>query len=243
MKNIWIFASGSEDGWWSWAKVLLERIEAEDIDWVENVLIVSNHAAWWPFQLTEEFKKKFDDLDIWLNFHHVEDFPKRGEDKEFSDEDRVRIIDIYRNIYKDNNLDYVFLSGWIKHVLWLDIENTINIHPGPIQEPYWGLNLYGQKVHEKVWEDYQAWKIKRTCVTMHFVNDELDRGQVICQIPVELEGCKSTKDVKERVNAKEHEWQWQITRLVIRWEIHLDESWKIHYPEWFPYRWEIDLVN
>jgi folate-dependent phosphoribosylglycinamide formyltransferase PurN len=67
--------------------------------------------------------------------------------------------------------------------------------------------MYGSHVHERVWQDYEAGMIQRTCVTMHYVTDEVDRGPIICQIPVEIDDCNSAKEVGDKVNKVEHEWQ------------------------------------
>lgn len=241
MTNIWIFASGSKNGWWSGAKKLLERIETWDIPWVETVTMVSNHAAWWPSHIVDEFKSRFEELWIWLNFHHINNFPERWEDWKFSSSDETFIREIGLGIMRDNNLDYIFLSGWIKYVLWLPMEKVINIHPWPTQEPYGWEGMYGSKVHKKVWEDYEAWIIIKSCVTMHYVTDEVDRGPVICQIPVELEGCEWPDDVAKKVNQVEHEWQWKITKMIIDWDISIDDNSIVSHPEDFPYKWETDL--
>lgn len=242
MTNIWIFSSGSKDGWWSGAKKILERIQWWDISGIENVAIVSNHGEWWPYKIVEEYKGRFKDLWIWLNFHHLDNFPKRWEDWNFSNSDETLIREIGLGIMRDYNLDYILLSGWIKHILWLPMKKVINIHPGPTQQPYGGEGMYGHHVHKKVWEDYQAWKIHRTCVTIHYVTDQIDRGPIICQLPVELDDCNSADDVAKKVNKAEHLWQWEITKMLIDGDIYLGQEEVVHYPDDFQYQWEISLV-
>jgi len=242
-KNIWIFASGSKDGWWSGAKKILEKLDSWDISWVSSVTMVSNHAQWGPYQIVNEFKTRFEELWIGLNFHYVDNFPKRWEAWKFSSTDEDIIREIGLGIMRDNHLDYIFLSGWIKQVLWLPMEKVINIHPGPTQDPYGWKGMYGSKVHEKIWDDYQAWIIQRSCVTMHYVTDEVDRGLIICQIPVELDGCTSADDVGRKVNAVEHDWQWKITKMIIDGDISIDKNWIVSYPEDFPYKWKINLSH
>jgi len=131
-KNIWIFASGSKDGWWSGAKKILEKLDSWDISWVSSVTMVSNHAQWGPYQIVNEFKTRFEELWIGLNFHYVDNFPKRWEAWKFSSTDEDIIREIGLGIMRDNHLDYIFLSGWIKQVLWLPMEKVINIHPGSL---------------------------------------------------------------------------------------------------------------
>jgi phosphoribosylglycinamide formyltransferase-1 len=129
---------------------------------------------------------------------------------------------MYLGLVKEFDLDYIFLSGWVKQILGLKANKVINIHPGPLGE-YGGEKMYGDHVHEKVWRNYFDGKIVSSAVTMHFVpsevNDKMDTGPIIVQVPVSLVGCTTQKEVKERVNQMEHKIQWQITEHVINGKI------------------------
>ncbi len=242
MTNIWIFASGwpRYGEWGSGAKKILEQVVSGQIK-VNEITLVSNHIEGWVYKIYQDMLSKILTLGIDIKYLHIPYFPTRWEDGEFSDFDKKIITNICQKIFSENELDYVFLSGYIKHVLWIAVSKLVNIHPGPTQEPYWWVWMHGMKVHEKVWEDYQAWKIERTCVTMHYVTDEVDRGPVICQIPVELNDCNSAKEIARKVNKVEHEWQWQITKMVIEGKIYLDEEGIVYCPKDFPFKSEIDL--
>ena len=56
MANIWIFASGTRNGWWSGLKKLLERVESWEIEWVENIVVVSNHVKWWVYDIVNKYE-------------------------------------------------------------------------------------------------------------------------------------------------------------------------------------------
>ena len=77
----------------------------------------------------------------------------------------------------------------------------INIHPSLIPS-FCGVGFYGLKVHEKALER----GVKVTGATVHFVNEGMDEGPIIDQIPVRvLEG--DTPEVLQRRVMEEAEWK------------------------------------
>ncbi len=240
MKNIWIFASGSIDWWGSGARKILEKVKTGEITGIENITLITNHARWWVYKVFSDFIVEQGIIPGKLRFHHIPHFPKRNTNWEFDDNTKEEIREIYISIMHEYDLEYIFLSWWLKYVLWLPVEKTINIHPWPTQAPYGWNWMHGGNVHKKVWEDYKNWNISQSCVTMHFVTDKIDRGPIICQIPVDISNCQSDIDVGRAVNAVEHEWQWKITNMIVNKEIYLDsDGTTIHYPEGFPYKWAL----
>lgn len=77
----------------------------------------------------------------------------------------------------------------------------INIHPSLIPS-FCGVGFYGLKVHEKALER----GVKITGATVHFVNEGMDEGPIIDQIPVRvLDG--DTPEVLQRRVMEEAEWK------------------------------------
>jgi len=153
----------------------------------------------------------------------IRDFPKRGEDGEFSPEDKIKIQKIYRDIMQKYGLKKLLCSGWIKQVYGLKASEVVSIHPGP-HGKYGGDKMHGNHVHEEIWKDYFDGKIVSSAVTMNFIqsgfDDKMDNGEgIIIQVPVLLEGCKNPSDIKKRVNAMEHKIQWQVSQYIIDGEI------------------------
>lgn len=237
LPNIWLFWTGESMywKWWSWIEKILEAFWALDIK--ESIsVIVSNNWNGWVRQ------KAYDN---WVLFYSINEFPKRWENADFSDKDKEIIKKIYQDIVEKYDLEYVFLSGWLKYIIWLKPNKTVNIHPGPLKEPYGWNSMYGMNIHDKIWEDYVDWKINQTCVTMHYVTEKFDDWPIIVQIPVWLVWCNSADDVQERVNKIEHIIQWKITQMVMCWEI--TWSWvkwePVQFPEGFVWWKEIDLME
>ena len=82
-----------------------------------------------------------------------------------------------------------------------DYEGRImNVHPALIPA-FSGQGMYGERVHQAIL-DYGA---KITGVTVHFVNDEYDRGPVILQCAVPVEEGDTAETLAARVQAAERE--------------------------------------
>lgn len=39
---------------------------------------------------------------------------------------------MYLDLVRDFDLEYIFLSGWVKQILGLEANKVVNIHPGPL---------------------------------------------------------------------------------------------------------------
>ena len=77
---------------------------------------------------------------------------------------------------------------------------VINIHPALLPN-YGGKGMYGMHVHRAVHEN----KEKQSGITIHYVNDNYDEGNVIYQKAVAIEECLSPEEVSLKVLALEHE--------------------------------------
>ncbi len=126
----------------------------------------------------------------------------------------------YRELVGRYRADYVMLSGWLKLVAGLDPARTVNIHPGPLPR-FGGPNMYGRRVHEAVLEAYRRGEISHSAVTMHFVDEEYDRGPVFFAMPVPIEPKDTVETLAARVNQVEHEWQPRVLNLVVHGQVRL----------------------
>ncbi|MEM6522495.1 MAG: phosphoribosylglycinamide formyltransferase [Bacteroidota bacterium] len=102
------------------------------------------------------------------------------------------------------NIDFVILAGF----LWLIPEyltssypnRILNIHPALLPK-YGGKGMYGSKVHEAVKEAGD----KETGITIHFVNEKYDEGQIIFQAKCELEPADTPDSIATKVHELEYE--------------------------------------
>lgn len=77
---------------------------------------------------------------------------------------------------------------------------VINIHPA-LLPAYGGKGMYGINVHRAVLEN----KEKESGITIHYVNDNYDEGNIIFQQAVAIEECLTPEEVAQKVLALEHE--------------------------------------
>lgn len=102
------------------------------------------------------------------------------------------------------NPDIIVLAGF----LWkfpADIiteypDKVINIHPALLPK-YGGKGMYGINVHRAVLEN----KDTESGITIHYVNNNYDEGNVIFQKAVLLEQCTTPEEVAAKVLTLEHE--------------------------------------
>ncbi len=111
-----------------------------------------------------------------------------------------KIIDILNR----EGIDLVVLAGF----LWL-IPATmiaafpnkiINIHPALLPK-YGGKGMYGHHVHEAV----IANKEKKSGITIHYVNEKYDDGQIIFQSSFDLAAEETPQSLAEKIHLQEYE--------------------------------------
>lgn len=123
-------------------------------------------------------------------------------------------------------------SGFLKLIKGLDPKRTFNIHPGPLPR-FGGAGMYGHFVHEEVLKAFSAGEVFHSAVTMHFVDDVFDHGQVFFQLRVDIQRGDTPETLGARVNKQEHIWQPFITNLVVHQQIRLTDSGKVEVPAWY----------
>ncbi len=99
-------------------------------------------------------------------------------------------------------IDLIVLAGF----LWLIPENLtqnfmiINIHPALLPK-YGGKGMYGDKVHKAVVENGE----KESGITIHYVNENYDEGDIIFQAKCNVLPEDTPDDVASKVHALEYE--------------------------------------
>ncbi|MES2836207.1 MAG: phosphoribosylglycinamide formyltransferase [Bacteroidota bacterium] len=82
--------------------------------------------------------------------------------------------------FKENNIDLLVLAGFLRPIpvelLKLYPNKVINIHPSLLPN-YGGKGMYGFKIHEAVLANNE----KETGITIHYVIEEYDKGEIIFQ--------------------------------------------------------------
>lgn len=96
----------------------------------------------------------------------------------------------------DFQCDYIFLSGFMKKIesklLNAFPNRIINTHPALLPSIYGGVGMYGRFVHEAVIKNAES----KSGVTIHYVNEIYDEGEIILKKELEI-ACDETADSLE----------------------------------------------
>lgn len=121
-----------------------------------------------------------------------------------------KIVDLLVN----QQIDFVVLAGF----LWLIPENLlaafpdkiINIHPALLPK-YGGKGMWGHHVHEAVVQNRET----ETGITIHLVNEEYDKGEVLFQAKCEVLPTDSAADVAAKIHQLEYKHFPEIVEKVV----------------------------
>ena len=105
------------------------------------------------------------------------------------------------DVLKEADIDLVILAGYLKLIPVNVIKDftIINTHPALLPSKYGGKGMYGMNVHRAIVENHE----KETGVTLHFVNEEYDKGKIIAQTKVRVYSKDTPEDVARKVQKKE----------------------------------------
>lgn len=175
MKRIAIFASGNGSN----AQKIIEHFEGNAA--VEVSLVLTNNENAYVLERSASFK-----------------IPSYIFDRQMFYES-----DVIYNILGDVGIDFIVLAGF----LWLVPENIlsgwaghiINIHPALLPK-FGGKGMYGGRVHQAVIEAGE----KETGITIHYVNEVYDEGEIIFQERFPILPGDTATSIAEKIHVLEH---------------------------------------
>ncbi len=102
------------------------------------------------------------------------------------------------------NPDLIVLAGFLWKIpedMVREFEGRmINIHPALLPK-FGGKGMYGIRVHEAVKEQGES----ESGITIHYVNEAYDEGQIILQERVRIDDTDSPEDIGKKVHQLEYE--------------------------------------
>jgi phosphoribosylglycinamide formyltransferase-1 len=118
-----------------------------------------------------------------------------------------------------HNIHYVILAGFLLKIPqnMLDVfpDRIINIHPSLLPK-YGGKGMYGMNVHAAVKQSGDS----ESGITIHVVNEEYDRGEVIAQYKTQVLPADQPADIARKVQILEH------THFPQQIEQYIGRTWK-----------------
>ena len=174
-KRIAIFASGSGSN----AQKIMEHFKNSHE--AEVSIILTNNPDAYVLQRADNFE-----------------IPSHIFDRhEFRETDHV--VQILKNL----QIDLIVLAGFLwlvpKNLLEAFPNQIINIHPALLPK-YGGKGMYGDFVHQAVLDNKEA----DSGITIHFVNEKFDEGEVIHQSRFKIEADDDLKMIKFKGQQLEH---------------------------------------
>ena len=175
MKRIAIFGSGGGSN----ARCILEYLS--DSSEIEVSLIISNKASAGIFNHALEFGIPTLLLDR-KGFYESESLLKH---------------------LADQKIDLIVLAGFLwlipEYLIQAYPDKIINIHPALLPK-YGGKGMYGMNVHRAVKEAGET----ESGITIHTIDEVYDRGMILYQEAVDLDGTESPEQIAEKVLKLEH---------------------------------------
>lgn len=108
------------------------------------------------------------------------------------------------NLLKDMQPDLIVLAGflWIfpDKILHEFHNKVINLHPALLPK-FGGKGMYGMNVHQAVLDKQEI----ETGITIHYVNEKYDEGEIIFQTSTPVAPGDSAEDIAEKVHQLEYE--------------------------------------
>jgi phosphoribosylglycinamide formyltransferase 1 len=102
-------------------------------------------------------------------------------------------------------IDFIVLAGFLWLMPFYLIKaferKIVNIHPALLPK-YGGKGMYGMRVHEAV----KAAGERETGITIHFVDEEYDNGDIIFQEKCYLEPKDTSEEIAHKVQLLEHQY-------------------------------------
>ncbi|NDI99621.1 phosphoribosylglycinamide formyltransferase [Flavobacterium sp. LaA7.5] len=102
------------------------------------------------------------------------------------------------------NPDLIVLAGFLwkfpSSIIAAYPQKVINIHPALLPN-YGGKGMYGMHVHRAVHQNREA----ASGITIHYVNDNYDEGNIILQKSVDIQECATPEAIAQKVLELEHE--------------------------------------
>jgi phosphoribosylglycinamide formyltransferase-1 len=119
------------------------------------------------------------------------------------------------HLLNDSKIDLIVLAGFLllvpKNILEAFPGRIINIHPALLPK-FGGKGMYGNKVHEAVIANHE----KYSGITIHYVNEQYDEGDVIYQKKIELASSETPESLASKIHALEYEYLPSVIEQVLQ---------------------------
>lgn len=114
----------------------------------------------------------------------------------------------------EQQIDFIVLAGFLARIpdalLHAYPNRIVNIHPSLLPK-FGGKGMYGNKVHEAVVAAGET----ESGITIHYLNEHYDEGQIIAQYRCPVMPNDTPQDVAIRVHALEYEYYPKVIEQLL----------------------------
>lgn len=125
--------------------------------------------------------------------------------------------DILMPLMSQYKIDFIVLAGFLLMAPIFLIEayphRIVNIHPALLPK-YGGKGMYGHHVHEAVKANHE----KETGITIHYVSEQCDAGEIIFQAKTPVLPEDSADDIAAKIHPLEQRYYPEIIAKVLEKE-------------------------
>lgn len=115
---------------------------------------------------------------------------------------------------KEISPDLIVLAGFLwlipKHIVEAFPNRIINIHPALLPQ-YGGKGMYGERVHQAVIDNGE----KESGITIHYVNEKYDDGDIIFQARCNVEPGETPASLAKKVHELEYKYYPEVVQKVL----------------------------
>ena len=107
------------------------------------------------------------------------------------------------DILKEHGINFIVLAGFLwlipSYLINAFEKKMVNIHPALLPK-FGGKGMYGDNVHKAVVANAE----KESGITIHYVNERFDEGEIIFQATCPVQPVDTYKEVAEKVHKLEY---------------------------------------
>ncbi len=133
--------------------------------------------------------------------------------KAYPDLSEEEYADLFLDKLDEHKINFIVLAGYMKmldaSIIRKFPKRIINIHPALLPK-FGGKGMYGMNVHKAVIEAGE----KESGVTIHYVNENYDEGEIILQEKVEVSPEDTPETLQKKVLKLEHKYYAEVIRRI-----------------------------
>jgi phosphoribosylglycinamide formyltransferase 1 len=177
-------------------QAIIDEISQGKMEGIELAVVISNKKNCYAL----ERAKKAGHKTIFVN--------SKGKTREEFDEEVAKELE-------QNGIDLVVLIGYMRILSPEFVKKfknrIINVHPALLPK-FSGKDFFGNNVHEAVLESGE----KETGMTIHYVDEGVDTGEIILQKKCSIFEDDTPETLKERVQDLEKKWYPEVIRILAK---------------------------